>query len=74
MYMSEIITVRVPRRLKERMRRIKVNWSEEIRSFLERRVRELELIEVLDGVARSAEKRRVRVDSTFLIREDRDRR
>jgi len=71
--MSEIITVRVPRRLKERMRRIKVNWSEEIRSFLERRVRELELIEVLDGVARSAEKRRVRVDSTFLIREDRDR-
>jgi len=72
--MSEIITVRVPRRLKERMRRIKVNWSEEIRSFLERRVRELELIEVLDGVARSAEKRRVRVDSTFLIREDRDRR
>ena len=73
MYMSEIITVRVPRRLKERMRRIKVNWSEEIRSFLERRVRELELIEVLDGVARSAEKRRVRVDSTFLIREDRDR-
>jgi len=72
--MSEIITVRVPRRLRERMRKIKVNWSEEIRSFLERRVRELELIEVLGEVARNAEKRRVRVDSTFLIREDRDRR
>lgn len=74
MSMSEIITVRVPRRLRERMRKIKVNWSEEIRSFLERRVRELELIEVLGEVARNAEKRRVRVDSTFLIREDRDRR
>ena len=38
-----VISVRVPRRLKEEMDRLAgyVNWSEEIRRFLEARVREL---------------------------------
>ena len=42
--MSVTVSFRVPRELKERMDRLRdrVNWSEEVRRFLERRVRELE--------------------------------
>ena len=42
--MSVTVSFRVPRELKERMDRLRgvVSWSEEVRRFLERRVRELE--------------------------------
>ena len=35
-----VITVRIPRELKEAMERLDVNWSEEIRRFIARRVDE----------------------------------
>jgi len=36
--MSSVISVRVPRELKDKMREIKVNWSEEIRKFIEQTI------------------------------------
>jgi len=35
--MSATFTIRIPRELKERMRRLPVEWSEEIRLFIEER-------------------------------------
>ncbi len=71
---TDIVVIRIPREVKERMKSFNVNWSEEIRKFILERIRSLELLQALDRIERSAKKRRTRVDSAMLIREDRDRR
>lgn len=70
---SSTFTVRVPEKLKEKMRKYPVEWSEEVRRFIEARVRQLELAETTRNVGKRAEGRKVTVDSTGLIREDRER-
>ncbi len=72
--MSDVISVRIPRELKEKMKRYRIDWSREIREFLEERIRALEFIEMLDGIEERARKRRTRVDSARLIREAREER
>ena len=64
----------VPKEIKKKMKRYNINWSKEIRTFIEERVRALELLEVLDGVEKNAGERKMRVDSTVLIRESREER
>ena len=71
---SDVVVVRVPKELKERMKRAEINWSEEIRSFIEKRLRNYELQQSLREIRKKARKRKVSVDSTELIREDRERR
>lgn len=71
--MSSTFTIRIPRELKEKMRRLPAEWSEEVRSFIEERVRHLELMKTIEEIEPRAERRRVEVDSTALIREDRER-
>jgi len=71
--MSSTFTVRIPRELKEKMKRLPVEWSEEIRSFIEEKVKRSELLEVIEEIELRADKRRLRVDSAKLIREDRER-
>lgn len=71
--MSSTITIRIPRELKEKMKKIPEQWSEEIRRFIEDRVKRLELINIIEEVESRAEKRRLKVGSTRLIREDRER-
>ena len=56
------------------MKRAEINWSEEIRSFIEKRLRNYELQQSLREIRKKARKRKVSVDSTELIREDRERR
>ena len=70
---SSTFTVRVPEELKEKMRKYPVEWGEEVRRFIEARIRQLELAETIQSVGRRAERRKVTVDSTSLIREDRER-
>lgn len=70
---SSTFTVRVPEKLKEKMRKYPVEWSEEVRRFIEARVRQLELAETIRNVGKRAEGRKVTVDSTGLMREDRER-
>ena len=55
------------------MKNTKVEWSEEIREFIETRINCLELSEAVDEVAKRAEKRTTKINSTTLIREDRER-
>ncbi len=71
--MSSTFTVRIPPGLKERMRGLDVEWSEEVRGFIEETIRRLELMKALEEVGSRAEGRAVSVDSTVLIREDRER-
>jgi len=70
--MSSTFTLRIPKELKEKMKKLNVEWSKEIRSFLEERVKHLELLKAIEEVELRAEKRMVKVDSTKLIREDRE--
>jgi len=71
--MSTTITIRIPRELKEKMKENPQEWSEEVRAFIEERVRNLELQKTLEEIGVRAEKRRVKIDSTAFIREDRER-
>ncbi len=69
---SDVISVRVPKELKEKIRKYGIDWSKEIREFLEERIRALELLEVLNNIEEKARNRRTRVDSTKIIREARE--
>lgn len=69
---SNVVSIRIPKELKEKMRRYRINWSDEIRRFIENRIRVLELVEILDEIESRVEKPRVRVDSVELIRESRE--
>jgi hypothetical protein len=70
--MSSTFTIRISKELKEKMKNFKVEWSKEVREFIESRVRQLMLAEKIKDVEIKARKRRVKVDSTNLIREDRE--
>ncbi len=72
--MSETVTFRVPRELKERMRRYKINWSEILRKTVEETIRKYELVEA----AKIADEIRNKTEygafnSVKAIREDRGR-
>mgnify|MGYP000645611595 FL=1 len=71
--MSSTFTVRIPRELKEKMKKLPVEWSEEVRRFIEEKVKRLELMGAIEEIELRVEKRRLRVDSAKLIREDRER-
>ncbi len=45
-----VISVRIPDELKAKMKELDVNWSEEIRQFIERRIREEEKTRLLDEI------------------------
>lgn len=71
---STVLTIRMPRGLKEKMKKAGINWSKGVRRFIEDRIRSYELLGVLEEIRSRARKRRARVDSTLLIREDREKR
>ena len=71
--MSTTFTVRIPRKLKEKMEENPAEWSQEVRGFLEERVKQVELMRTLQEVESRAIKRKVKGYSTSLIREDRER-
>jgi len=75
--MSEVVSFKVRREVKEKMRRYRgvVNWSEELRRFVEERIRELEAREVLESVVRELERATWSVPPGFSarsVRVDRD--
>jgi len=71
-----VISIRVPRSLKERMDRVKdrVKWSDEIRRFIEERLNEIEKEEVLRRVEELLEGLPLQPKgfASSLVREDRD--
>jgi len=76
--LSAVISVRIPKRLKSEMDEFsgEVNWSEEIRKFLEKRVRELRKEKTLARVRSIIERLPEQPQGTAAgyVREDRDSR
>lgn len=74
--MSTVISVRIPKKLKEKMDELRdiVNWSEEIRKFLEKRVEELHRRRVLEEIRKVLEKipESPKGTAAKYVREDRD--
>ncbi len=73
---SVVISVRIPRKLKERLERLNVNVSEVVREILERYVEEAEervLVEKLRGLRGRLAGRVDPITIAKLVREDRSR-
>jgi len=71
---SVVIGVRVPRKLKEELEKLGINYAEEIRGYLARRVREEKakrLIKEIEEFKRSIGDVKGNLSAEF-IREDRD--
>ncbi len=75
--MSSVISFKVKREVKEKMKKFKdrVNWADELRKFVEERIRELEAEENIKHVVEELEKIPISVPRGFSVnsvREDRD--
>lgn len=73
---SVVISVRIPKELKEAIDRYGINISEVVRSLLEKYVAELEDREVLSRLSRLRKRLSGRLDPVViarLVREDRER-
>lgn len=46
----DVISVRVPKELKKMMKEININWSEEIRKFIEKKVKEYRKLKALEEI------------------------
>ncbi len=69
-----VYSIRIPKKVRRMMDLVDVNWQEEIRKFIEKRVRE-EYAKVLLRRGRELrEKMKTSVPAAELIREDRDER
>jgi hypothetical protein len=71
--MSETFSIRIPKELKEKIEKNPADWSQEVREFLAERVKQIELIKTIEELEAQPEKRKTQIDSTALIREDRER-
>lgn len=70
----EVISIRIPKELKKSMKEIEINWSEEIRKFIEKKVREykrIKALEEIDAMLASLPKAE-RGTAKNYVREDRD--
>ncbi|MCS7128004.1 MAG: CopG family transcriptional regulator [Sulfolobales archaeon] len=74
--MSVVVSFRISRELKKKMDSLKtsVNWSEEIRKFIEEKVREYERLRVIEDVENLIKTlpEMPRGTVTLYVREDRD--
>lgn len=64
-----IVSVKVPEDIKKKMKELDINWSEEIRNFIKKKIKEKilkEVREMLKGVKVSED------TSASIVREDRD--
>ena len=72
-----VITVRVPDELKLKMKELDINWSEEIREFIRRRIDEEERRKKIKEALEILKRTPVSVERGFSaksVREDRDSR
>ena len=71
--MSETFSVRISRELKEKMEQNPADWSQEVRNFLIERIKQIELLKTLQEIDNQPDKRKTKINSVTLIREDRER-
>ncbi|MCY0858833.1 MAG: VapB-type antitoxin [Sulfolobaceae archaeon] len=69
--MSTVISIRIPKELKQLMDIVNVDWQTELREYIQRRVREELMKYYLENSKSNLEKMKV-IDNAELIREDRE--
>ena len=76
MIMSDVIAIRVPKKLKDELQELNVNYSEEVREYLERRVKAEKLKQVIKEIDtfrnELGRKTGITQSSAEIIRKDRD--
>lgn len=72
--MEETLTIRLASETKEEMGDYKLNWSEEIRNYIESKLKKLKMLKTLEKMKANAKSMKVKVDSSDIIREYRDAR
>lgn len=68
---TEVFTIRISKELKDLMKESGINWSNDIREYIEARAKSLRLHKLLKRIYKDADRIRVNGDSSGLIREDR---
>ncbi len=75
--MSSVLSIRIPRKLKEEMDKLKdfVDWKKEITEFIEQRIKYYKKRLVLEEIQRELEKHPILPRGSVVesVREDRDR-
>jgi hypothetical protein len=71
--MSVTFSVRIPRELKEKIEQNPADWSQEVRDFLNERIKQMELLKIIQELDNQPDKRKTKIDSATLIRQDRER-
>lgn len=71
---TEVFTIRISRELKELMKESGINWSNDVRKYIEARAKSLKLHKLLPKIYKDASKIKVKGDSSVLVREDRESR
>ncbi|AMM53572.1 type II toxin-antitoxin system VapB family antitoxin [Pyrococcus kukulkanii] len=70
----EVVSFRIPKKLKKSMKEVDINWSEEIRKFIEAKVREYKrrkALEEIDAMLSNLPKAEKGTAKRY-VREDRD--
>jgi hypothetical protein len=70
----EVISFRIPKELKKRLKEVDLNWSEEVRKFIEERVREYKrekALKEIDNLLKDLPSPE-RGTASRYVREDRD--
>ena len=70
----DVVSFRLPKKLKEDMKKIDIKWSEELRKFIEKRIREYkkeQSIEKIDAMLKILPPAAKGIASKY-VREDRD--
>ncbi|MEQ9715142.1 MAG: VapB-type antitoxin [Candidatus Asgardarchaeum sp.] len=72
--MSSTFSIRISKKLKEEMKKYsKVDWANEIRKYIQKKIRELKLEEILTKAKSLRQQMKVEINHVELIREDRER-
>ncbi len=74
--MSDVIAIRVPKKLKDELQELNMNYTEELRDYLEKRVKAEKLKQVIRETEtfrkELSKKTQITESSAETIREDRD--
>lgn len=71
---TEMLTVRVSKGTKAKIKKAKIHISEEVRNLIESKINAITLLENYKEIEKRAKKRKVSGNSNILIRIDRDSR
>ncbi|MHA1325165.1 MAG: type II toxin-antitoxin system VapB family antitoxin [Candidatus Helarchaeota archaeon] len=71
--MQSVISIRIPKELRERMKRFDVNWKEILIKAIEEKIKEIEAQRILAEIEKINKDLEVsKIPSWKIIREDRD--